>query len=141
MAGVKMGDVPPNKRRRPSMGTSLVEANSTPLPETETREAPPPTWDEVQAQSGVPVSEARRQQSGDIGNDLDASASLTGDDAATTELGHGDAHAQVAQPSSPHEPSAAGAESAPAVEIEPPTPVRTTFGPSTEAARDSTSTT
>lgn len=141
MAGVKMGDVPTNKRRRPSMGLTLVEANSSQLPETEVREAPPPTWDEVQAQYEVPVLEARQQQSDDTGNDPNASASLTGDDAALTEPGLEEAHAQVDKPFTSHELRPHGAEAAPAVEVEPPTPIHTTFGPLTEAARASTPTT
>lgn len=137
MVGVKLGEVPANKRRRTSMGTALGGSPSARGSGSQDGEAPPPTWDEAQAQAGTPNS-ASHQNPGDA-TGSNPRTSLSGGDAIA--MIPEQAHVPVDTDPSLPEQQPAERDETPAVEIEPPTPIHTSFVAETEERNASDSAT
>ena len=108
VAGVKLQDPPPGRRRASSAATALGESSGRPIGHAamEDEEAvPPPSWEQLDEERRTREAEARRGLDGAVGQD----------------------NIRVIPEVSPNAPSLhitpVSAASAPSVEIEPPTPI------------------
>lgn len=118
LVGVKMGDVPTNKRRRRSEANSLSGS-----PGRGVDELPPPSWEDIQAEAGP--SGSGSAQSGDV-EDVSPRAGVVDLPVVEGDITDG---RSVTGPRGVDLPTivipqpTTGTSEAPSVEIEPPTPI------------------